>query len=649
MACSVNNCFLVNAPAGSGKTTKIKGMVKDKLAQNPNDNILCITYTNRAADELSKDFKTKNIFVGTIHSFLNSFMSRYFSHSDILKLYFEIYGDKIRERILNSKNDENVVQSNAKYIEKYAKLDYETIKDNIKTIYYCESLFNRLYYGGLSHNDLISFSKLIFDRYPVLKTRISAKYQYVFIDEYQDTMADVLKIFYESIVGTNSKLYLFGDRMQQIYNNYNGSFEDEFKLFDNTEALNTNYRSTKEIVGVLNKLYNDDSFKQNSKPDTDNDKPNPKPVIIITNNPEERLNKITSQDPNTLVLYLLNKSRFSSIGALNLYTAYTKMEKYSYEKNVSAILTSSYEDNPDSILRFLYCIMEMYSCYKKRQYGVIIQIIKANGKSNSSPMFSRESTLITNHIDKQRIYDSLKQLFDDLDTDMPISDFLNRAKDTCLFNDEYIDDLISDNDIGFVLPVSIAEPKRVFEYLSDPRVSTQHGVKGESHESVVFVADDSKSTPIVHMYRFFDVLAQIPVSLKTFNSFYYSYESMLKAIESTENIKFSEMDKPTLATHKEALLNGADNLMKEFSDNPYFSYLCKGNYSNFLQKQTVKNTQECFKLNKVYGVLSAYKLFYVGCSRAREKLTVLIDKKKMQGNIESQIFKFKELGFEVIY
>lgn len=223
-------------------------------------------------------------------------MSRYFSHSDILKLYFEIYGDKIRERILNSKNDENVVQSNAKYIEKYAKLDYETIKDNIKTIYYCESSFNRLYYGGLSHNDLISFSKLIFDRYPVLKTRISAKYQYVFIDEYQDTMADVLKIFYESIVGTNSKLYLFGDRMQQIYNNYNGSFEDEFKLFDNTEALNTNYRSTKEIVGVLNKLYNDDSFKQNSKPDTDNDKPNPKPVIIITNNPEERLNKITSQE-----------------------------------------------------------------------------------------------------------------------------------------------------------------------------------------------------------------------------------------------------------------------------------------------------------------------------------------------------------------
>lgn len=648
MASSVNNCFLVNAPAGSGKTTKIKGMVKDKLAQNPNDNILCITYTNRAADELSKDFKTKNIFVGTIHSFLNSFMSRYFSHSDILKLYFEIYGDKIKERILNSKNDENVAQSNAKYIEKYDKLDYETIKDNIKTIYYCESSFNRLYYGGLSHDDLISFSKLMFDRYPILKTRISAKYQYVFIDEYQDTMADVLKIFFESIVGTNSKLYLFGDRMQQIYNNYNGSFEAEFELFDNTVSLNTNYRSTSEIVSVLNKLYNDREFVQKNKANTNN-KSTLKPVIIITNNVEESLNRITTQDPDTLVLYLLNRSRFTSIGALNLYMAYAKMEKYSYEKNYSAILTAPYEDNSDSLLRFLYCVMELCSCYKKRQYGVIIQIINANTKSNSSPMFSRQSTLITKHSDKQRIYDSLKRLFDELDTDMPISDFLNRAKDTGLFNEEYIADLISDSDISLVLPVSVAEPKRVYEYLSDPRVSTQHGVKGESHKNVVFVADDSKSNPIVHMYRFFDVLAQIPVSLKTFNSFYYSYESMLKAIESTENIKFSEMNKPTLDTHKEALLNGADHIMKEFSDNPYFSYLCKGNYSNFLQKQTVKNTQECFKLNKVYGVLSAYKLFYVGCSRAREKLTVLIDKNKMQGNIESQIFKFKELGFEVIY
>ena len=40
------NIFLVNAPAGSGKTTKIRKMIEIHLRENPEDNILCITYTN---------------------------------------------------------------------------------------------------------------------------------------------------------------------------------------------------------------------------------------------------------------------------------------------------------------------------------------------------------------------------------------------------------------------------------------------------------------------------------------------------------------------------------------------------------------------------------------------------------------------------
>lgn len=95
MADGVNNCFLVNAPAGSGKTTYIKAMVSKLTLENPKDNILCITYTNRAADELSGDMKSEHSFVGTIHSFLHSFMKRYFAHSDILSLYFEQYGDPL--------------------------------------------------------------------------------------------------------------------------------------------------------------------------------------------------------------------------------------------------------------------------------------------------------------------------------------------------------------------------------------------------------------------------------------------------------------------------------------------------------------------------------------------------------------------------
>ena len=66
MASKLNNCYLINAPAGSGKTTEIKSMVQRCIIDNPKDNILCITYTNRAADELSKGILSKNVFIGII-------------------------------------------------------------------------------------------------------------------------------------------------------------------------------------------------------------------------------------------------------------------------------------------------------------------------------------------------------------------------------------------------------------------------------------------------------------------------------------------------------------------------------------------------------------------------------------------------------
>lgn len=56
------NIFLVNAPAGSGKTTEIRKMVDTHLREYPEDNILCITYTNRAADELSIDIESDKVF-----------------------------------------------------------------------------------------------------------------------------------------------------------------------------------------------------------------------------------------------------------------------------------------------------------------------------------------------------------------------------------------------------------------------------------------------------------------------------------------------------------------------------------------------------------------------------------------------------------
>ena len=641
MADEIKNCYLVNAPAGSGKTTSIKSMIKNVISTKPNDNLLCITYTNRAADELAKDFTMKNIFIGTIHSFLNNFMRRYFAHSDILKLYFEEYGDKINARILNKENKENIQEGNNKYVEKNGELSYEIVKKNIHEIYYNESSFNSLYYGGLCHDDLISFSKLIFDRYPIIRKRIVSKYQYVFIDEYQDTMADVLKIFFESVVGTNCELYLFGDKMQQIYKNYDGSFEKEFSHFDTSISLNRNYRSSSEIVNILNNIYNDKVFVQTSALRTENDNELDQPLAIFSNDVEKSLNNILSKTPNILVLYLLNKSRFAAIGAANLYVSFSHMERYSYEKNYAVILTSTYTDNPDPLLRLLYCLMEMFKYYQEKQYGVIIQELKFN----SPRIFCSSMINIKSHSDKLKLGNCFEQVFTNLNKEISISEYLYLLKETGLVNKEYIEELINDLDYKTVLTVSINEPKCIFNYLSDPKVSTQHGVKGESHDSVVFVADDSNNIPIVHMYSFFDMFSKIPVSLTTFNSFYYDYLTQLNSIEREINMKLNKLNSVKFNENKEKLLSSAENIMNRFQGNLYFEFLCKKKFSEFLNKPNVTKAQECYKVSTVYGVLSAYKLFYVGCSRARKRLTVLINISKIKGSMDAQKAKFEELGF----
>lgn len=644
MADTVKNCFLINAPAGSGKTTQIKSMVRKFMLENPKDNILCITYTNRAAEELAGDFKSDNIFVGTIHSFLHNFMQRYFAHSDILRLYFERYGESIKQRIENAVGDAHIAESNDTYKEKYGQLDYETVQKNITEVYYNESAFNSLYYGGLGHDDLVSFSKYIFDCFPVIRKRISLRYQHIFIDEYQDPMADVLNIFYDAVAGTSSQLYLFGDRMQQIYLNYDGSFEQQFSLFD-TVKMTTNYRSVTEIVDILNCLYHDSEFTQDNSDAMKQVKPDFPPRVIITSNVPSVLAKLQKDDPDTLVLYLFNKERFAAIGASNLFQAFSGMKKYSFGRSYSAVdvLTSSYKENPDPLLKLLYCIVIMAKDFQKGQYGLIIQTLKSN-----KSMFCQENCDIRNHSEKIQLYQDLTLVFSAIqDETKTISDVLLSLRDTSLVDKTYAENILADAENEAALTVPAIELVRVSDYLDNPKVSTQHGVKGESHNSVIFVADDSRNTPFVYMYRFFDLLYQVPISLQALNQFYYAYVDELADLQNTIQMKVRELKKADYVQHEGEILQKANAIVDRFSNNPYFQHICRDKYAEYLSNPGVTKAKECLKESNILGILSAYKLFYVGCSRARKNLTILLNRSKLQGDLLKQKEKFMELGFSV--
>lgn len=640
----VQNIYLVNAPAGSGKTTWIRKEVENHLLHNPNDNVLCITFTNRAAEELGRDIESKRVFFGTIHSFINKFISSFFSHNSILDLYWEVYKDRITERIENVENKDSWTEANERYKEKYGKIDVDTVRSNIDTISYNEAPFNSLYRGALSHDDLISFTRLAVDRFPVIKKKIADKYQLIFIDEYQDTSADVLHIFYYTVLEKKTKLYFLGDKMQQIYKNYNGEFEEQFKSLNKSIHLSTNYRTTPKIVDILNVIYNDDNLKQTPYEKNHNECMSFQPKVFIVNDIDEAVSDFRKTYNDALILYLSNKSRFYNIGAGGIYDAFSKMEKYKFGRKYNAIdvLTKEEVRTNDSLLTFLFTSNQIVKEYNHELYGKILKTVQ-----NCNRFFCSEKFTIKSHSDKSNVRDSLNTIVKSfIDTSTTVDDYLNLCLTNHFITNEFYSAVTEDEDYQFAKEVKIHEVELISDYLENPLISTQHGVKGESHDTVVFVADNSNN-PTVHMSKFFELWSRINISLSEFDTFYYSFSRTIQKIEDLIGMKCSELKTNSFEEHKEAIDNILQSYISENESNPYYIYLLKESIDKYINKKNVTNARPFLKESIVYGPLCAYRLFYVGCSRARRNLAIMIKKKDINGFENELRTKLIDCGFEI--
>lgn len=642
----VENLFLVNAPAGSGKTTWIRKNVRKYLLQNPNDNVLCITYTNRAAEELGKDVDSNRVYFGTIHSFINDFIGSFFSHESILELYWEVYKNQIVERIENVLQNGNWAESNMRYIEKYGGLTPEIVRSNITMISYNQAPFNSLYRGALGHDDLISFTRLAVERFPVIKKKISDKYQVVFIDEYQDTATDVLQIFYSSMIGKKSKLYLLGDKMQQIYRNYNGEFETYFNIFNKSINLSVNYRTTPKIVSILNKIYNDECYKQTAYEKNKDENMDFLPEVRIVTDIEKNVSELMEQYKDSLILYLSNKSRFYNIGVGELYDAYSGMEKYSFGKKYNAVdvLTKEEIRENDALLSFLFTVNIIVDYFTKEFYGEVFRIIRKAGT-----YFNYEKFIIRKHIDKHLVKDKLDDivaLYNELST--TVDDFLSLCVEKKYIREEFYSAVVEENDYKLVKNVKVQEVKVLADYMSDPKISTQHGVKGESHDTVVFVADNSRSNPVVHMSKFFEMWSNIDITLSEFDAFYYIYSQMLNQIVNKIGMKCSQLKADTYISVASIIDEELQVFTKKNETNPYYIQLLKVKMDKYFGKKNVTNVKECLKEGTVYGPLCAYRLFYVGCSRAKRNLVIMINKKDIEGFEDKLRNKLMITGFNVL-
>ena len=201
-----------------------------------------------------------------------------------------------------------------------------------------------------------------------------------------------------------------------------------------------------------------------------------------------------------------------------------------------------------------------------------------------------------------------------------------------------------------VLDIKIIEVKNLARYLNMPHISTQHGVKGESHSSVIFMASDNNSTPNVRMYPFFELWSNLEFSLPQFETLFYSYNRLIEKVEAELGMKISEL---TAETHnkseknKAILVRYSNEVLEKYQGNILFDALCKDDFISYLAKQNVGNAKKIFKITKMEGILTAYKLFYVGCSRAKENLVIVIDENKIAPFRKEFIKRMTAIGFDV--
>jgi DNA helicase-2/ATP-dependent DNA helicase PcrA len=247
------NNFLLSGGAGSGKTYSLVQVIKQVIEDNPTSKVACMTYTNAAVKEIEERVNHDNLTVTTIHDFL----------WDNIKHFQK----ELKSTLVKLINDES---------ETKIKIDNETVSPDYfdsleETIQYKEYL--HLKEGIISHDELLVVANSMFQFFPKLCDILKDRYQFIFIDEYQDTHREVIEIFLTHLNQSKKKniIGFFGDAMQSIYpdgiGNLDGYKGDEVEKVKEVKK-EQNRRNPKLVYELANRLrVNTDGLVQTHSDD----------------------------------------------------------------------------------------------------------------------------------------------------------------------------------------------------------------------------------------------------------------------------------------------------------------------------------------------------------------------------------------------
>lgn len=270
---------LILAGAGSGKTRVLISKVIFLLNKGvPAEQIMMVTFTNKAADEMQKRAKISLGYIGTFHSFCARVLRMYGNHID-LPSNFVIYDksdqDTVIKQILKKSSSFKKYStgfilnriSNAKdrllSPDQYGALFTDEMGQYIFEIYkkYQKKLSEN---NALDFDDLILKTVLLLDTSQIIREKLQRKYQYFLIDEFQDT--NYAQYVLMKYLGQKSKnITVVGDFSQSIYS-FRGAeienlnkFQKDFspvKVFNLTQ----NYRCTDNILNFAYKVISNNQL-----------------------------------------------------------------------------------------------------------------------------------------------------------------------------------------------------------------------------------------------------------------------------------------------------------------------------------------------------------------------------------------------------
>ena len=301
--------ILIIAGAGSGKTrvltSKIAMLLRDGVAP---ESILALTFTKKAAGEMKDrvrymvNERSRALLIGTFHSVFIKFLRLYhdsvgfpenftiydeydaesclkdcigevlwgpgWNEKEVVKQLsdeqkkhrkkmFNIYKPQTVHSIISLAKNELVLPRQYRQDEARLGMDRKFGRERICDIYehYMRKCHNA---GAMDFDDILVYTAWLLNRDKEACKELSQRFQYILVDEFQDTNYVQYKIV-ETLAEAHRNICVVGDDSQSIYAFRGAKIQNIFNFKDRypelkTFRLETNYRSTGKIVDAANKL-----------------------------------------------------------------------------------------------------------------------------------------------------------------------------------------------------------------------------------------------------------------------------------------------------------------------------------------------------------------------------------------------------------